>query len=80
MFSELYALAQDLNCQMIDHIAIIDYEQLYTNSEDFQNVTIDSKLEVICCLLELLNCLALESVWLAGIETFYRSSFNSHCH
>ena len=55
---------------MIDYIAIIDCEQVYTNSEDFQSVTIDSKLEVICCLLELLNCLALECVWLAGIETF----------
>ena len=52
---------------------------MHTNSKDFQGVTIDSILVVICYLPELLTCLVLESIGLASIEKFNRSSFNSHC-
>ncbi len=47
---------------MIDCIAIIDNEEIYANSKDFQLVAFDSTSVVICCLPELLVCLLLASV------------------
>ena len=63
---------------MIDYIAIIDNKEIYANSKDFQLVAFDSTSVVICCLPELLVCLLLIGVWLAGIEIIYRFSFNFH--
>ena len=59
---------------MIDYIAIIDNKEIYANSKDFQLVAFDSTSVVICCLPELLACLLLVSIWLAGIQIFNQSS------
>ena len=63
---------------MIDCIAIIDNKEMCSNSKDFRHVVFDSILAVNCCLPELLVCLLLIGVWLAGIEIIYRFSFNFH--
>ena len=49
-------------------------KKMSANYEYFPCVTIDSIPVLICCLPELLACLLLVSIWLAGIQIFNQSS------